>query len=305
VATDYESLVPIAQARELISAAAAESAVLALGHTLTMPSGVERVPVLSVAPTASFVSSQYGGKKPYSAIEWTSENLQAEEIALVTYIPTAFVDDSEFPVWDSVKTETAAAIARAIDSAVLYGTGAPASYPAGGIAALAGAAETAADALTAIDESASIIEASGLTPTGIAAGSRIGSALRAAYRDAMALPGEVPAPTVYGLPVIRTASWDDSHGDALVGDWSKLVVGIREDIRFDLSDSATITDGSGNIIASMFESDSVALRCFMRIGVVVGLPVAPGGGTVVPFSFSDWTAGSTARSTTRSSKASK
>jgi hypothetical protein len=46
MSTDYESLIPVAQAREMIAAAATDSAVLALGHSITMPSGVERVPVL-------------------------------------------------------------------------------------------------------------------------------------------------------------------------------------------------------------------------------------------------------------------
>jgi hypothetical protein len=88
---------------------------------------------------------------------------------------------------------------------VLYGTGAPASYPAGGIAALAGAAQTGADALTAIDAAASQVEASGLIPNGIAAGAAIGSALRKAYRDVMAPPSTTPEPNVYGMPVVRTA----------------------------------------------------------------------------------------------------
>jgi HK97 family phage major capsid protein len=119
-----------------LSRPASESAVLALGHSITMPSGVTRVPVLSVAPQASFVSPVYGGRKDLSSIEWTAENLEAEEIALTAWIPQAFIDDSEFPVWESVRSEVAKAIALTLDAAVLYGSGAPASYPTGGIAAL-------------------------------------------------------------------------------------------------------------------------------------------------------------------------
>ena len=43
-----------------VRAAEAESVALALGNTILMPSGIERVPVLSVAPAAKFVTPVYG-----------------------------------------------------------------------------------------------------------------------------------------------------------------------------------------------------------------------------------------------------
>ena len=48
---------------------------------------------------------------------------------------------------------------------MLYGVGAPASYPTGGIAALAGAAQSGTDALEAIDKAAGAIEATGRKPS--------------------------------------------------------------------------------------------------------------------------------------------
>lgn len=116
-----------------------ESAVLGLGNTIVMPAGVMNVPVVSVAPSAVFVAT--GARKPATTIEWTAETLQPEEIALTLYIPDAYINDAGFPVWESVRTEVAKAIGKTLDAAVLYGTGAPASYPTGGIAALAGTAQ--------------------------------------------------------------------------------------------------------------------------------------------------------------------
>jgi hypothetical protein len=281
---------PTEVARDVISAAEQESAVLALGNSVVMPAGVVSVPVVSVAPTAVFTAGP-GGRKPTTTIEWTAERLEPAEIALTLYIPDAYLNDAGFPVWDSVRGEVAKAIGVALDAAVLYGTNAPASYPAGGIAALAGAAQSGTDALDAIDKAASVIEGTGLIPDGIAAGAAIGSALRAAYRDVMALPSETPTPNVYGMPVQRTPAWDATHGDALVGDWTKLLVGIREDITFELSSDAVLTDGAGNVVISAFESDVTAARCFMRVAVAIAQPVQPdGSGVVTPFAFGDWTA---------------
>jgi hypothetical protein len=168
MATEWSSLIPESVARDVIAAAADESAVLALGNVVVMPSGVTNVPVVSVAPSAVFVAT--GARKPTSTIEWTAETLQPEEIALTLYIPDAYLDDAGFPVWESVRTEVAKAIGKTLDGAVLYGVGAPASYPAGGIAALAGAAQSGTDALEAIDAAATAIEATGLVPNGIVAG---------------------------------------------------------------------------------------------------------------------------------------
>ncbi len=105
--------------------------------------------------------SGYGGRKPLATIEWSSELLEAEEIALTSFIPDAFLDDAGFPVWESVRAAVGGAIALALDQAVLYGTGAPASYPTGGLHAIAGTALSGTDALEAIDKAAAKIESSG------------------------------------------------------------------------------------------------------------------------------------------------
>jgi len=103
-------LIPESVARDVIAAAADESAVLALGNVVVMPSGVTNVPVVSVAPSAVFVG--VGARKPTSTIEWTAETLSPEEIALTLYIPDAYLDDAGFPVWESVRTEVAKAIGK-------------------------------------------------------------------------------------------------------------------------------------------------------------------------------------------------
>ena len=305
MATEWSSLIPEGVARDVIAAAQDESAVLALGNTILMPSGVMNVPVVSVAPSAVFVG--VGARKPSTLIEWTAETLQPEEIALTCYIPDAYISDSGFPVWESVRTEVAKAIGKTLDAAVLYGTSAPASYPAGGIAALAGTAQVgvpAGDALDAIDKAATAVESTGLMPDGIIAGAAIGSALRRAYRDIAALPSTVPEATIYGMPVRRTPAWDTTKGDALVGDFSKLLIGIREDISFDLSDSATLTDGAGNVVISAFEADVTAMRAYMRVAVAIAQRVQPdGSGLVAPFEFAEW--GATVLAAEASKRASK
>jgi HK97 family phage major capsid protein len=288
VATVYENLIPRTMAREMIAAAERRSVALTLGRRLVMPSGLMSIPVVSFLPVAGFVNPRYGGRKPATKIEWTAQQVTAEELACVLAIPNAFIDDAGYPIWEQVRPIVASAMADALDAAILFGTGAPSGFPAGGIAALAGAAQTGATAIEAIDAAAAEVESKGGVPNGIAAGSQIGTALRQAYQAVLATPDQAPAQSIYGWPVTVVATWDDTKGDALVGDWNMLLVGIREDVTFDLSSEAIIQDNAGVILANAFQEDLTAMRCYMRVGVAVGQPLGPKG-VLTPFEFADWT----------------
>ena len=289
MATDYDSLIPTAVSMELLDTVAHQSVAFALGTTMRMPEGLESFPVVSVLPAAGFTNPRFGGRKKATTVEWTSEQLVPEELACALAIPSAFVDDAGFPVWESVRPLIATEMARVIDDAVLFGNGEPASFPPNGVAGAAGAPVTGADALAAIDAAMAAIEASGLVPNGIAAGATIGTALRQEYRAIAVPPDTAPAHTLYGLPVETTPIWDETKGDAIVGDWTKLVIGIRQDIRFDTSDSAILQDAAGAIIANAFQDDLIAMRCYMRFGVALGAPLAPDGTATKAFSVADWT----------------
>ena len=289
MATNYASLVPREMADQMLTAARHESVVLQLGNVRRMSSGLASIPVVSFLPVAGFVNPTYGGRKPSTKIEWTALSVTAEELAAVAAVPNAFVDDAGFPIWDEVRGIFAQAIARTLDEAVIFGTGAPASFPVGGIAGLAGAAQASPDAATALDLALAAVEASGGVPSGIAAGSVIGTAVRQYGVDANAPLSEAPSNTIYGLPVRVTPIWDSTKGDALVGDWQYLIVGLRQDVTFEQSDSAILQDGTGVIIANAFQEDLTAFRVYMRVGCAVGQPLNAKGTAIAPFEFADWT----------------
>ena len=168
MATDYESLIPSGIADQAIAAAEQESVVLALGNVIRMGAGVESIPVVSVAPSVGFVSPAYGGRKPITQVEWSAERLEPVEIAATLAIPDAFIDDSGFP---GVGVRSLRACEGGREGArpgrpVRHG--APAAYPAGGIAGLAGAAQAGATAEEAIDKALAAVEAQGVRPSGIA-----------------------------------------------------------------------------------------------------------------------------------------
>jgi 3D (Asp-Asp-Asp) domain-containing protein len=290
MATDYTNTIPRAVADDLLIAITVESVALRLGTVIRMPEGLESLPVVSALPTAGFTNPRFGGRKLATSIEWSAQQLVPEEIAAALAIPSAFVDDAGFPVWEQVRPMLSTAIAKVIDNAVLFGNGEPTTYPPNGVSG-AVAPAVSADALTAIDSGLAALEAQGLVGNGIASSPVIGTALRQEYRSIAVTPDVAPAQTLYGIPVMTTPVWDETKGDAIVGDWTKLVIGMRQDLRFETSTDAILQDGTGAIIANAFQDDLVAMRCYLRMGVAIGAPLHPETGTATdPFVNVDWTA---------------
>ena len=291
MATDYNAVAPRGVAADFIGLIEASSAALALGNVMRMSEGQEAVPIVSFLPVAGFVNPRYGGRKPATKVEWSTQALVAEEIAATVAVPTAWIMDAGFDVEGQVEQTLSTAVAKVIDEAILFGTGAPATFPVGGVVAAAGAAHTGADALAALDASFGALEADGVDPNGIAASSLIGSALRQAYQAAAALPGEAPAQTIWGVPVSKGAFWDSTKGDAIVGGWQYLAIGIREDITFGRSTDGVLVDGTGAIIANAFQDNLTLVKIYIRLGCAIGRPLNPdGSGAITPFAVADWTA---------------
>ena len=289
--TTYEDLIPSSVVAQVVEALRVQSATVALGNVIQIPTGEASVPILTEQPTASFVTPRYGGRKPLTQITWSAQRLVAEEIALTLGIPDAYLDDAQVPIWTMIRPSLATAIAQTLDQAGFFGVDAPASYPVGGVAAAAqppvGTTDKAADSL---DAAMAAIEQSGLTPSGIAANAIIRQALRAEARMQL-----VPVATdieyaYYGLPTVTLAPWDAAQGDAFVGDYATcLLVGLREDVVFETSTDGVLLDDTGAIAISAFQDDTTLMRVRMRVGVALGVPVGPDGNPTVPFKAAKWT----------------
>ena len=267
--TDWTTgLLPETVATEVLTAAEEQSAVMSLARILRMPSGITSLPLVEVAPSATWLDAA-GDRKPFSAITWSAAQLVAREVALTTFIEDAYLQDATWNPEREAEREMSAAIAKAVDGAVLFGDPQVAGFPTGGIV---GTPVTGADALDALDKALAVVEASGVQPNGVLAGPQVGAALRQAYIAAGALPSEAPSGQLFGLPVRIVPTWDSTVADAIVGDFNLLVLGIRQDVTVDRSTDAVLTDGSGGIVISAFEQDVTVLRCHARIGCVVGTP---------------------------------
>ena len=280
--------------KEIVKPGIAGSAALDTFRTIPMSKGTARMPVLSALPTAGWVSESAtdpAGVKPTSKVEWTNKELIAEEIAVIVPIHENILEDTEYDIWGEVKPLVRAEFGRLLDLAVFFGVNKPATWldPAlipGAIAAgNTVAAETGIDLAEDFNLAFAEIEDDGFDVNVAYTGRFLRAKLRGLrnkdgdpiYLDA--LRSDSSTASIYGqdLYYVGNRVWDRDVATALVGDRSKAVLGLRQDVQVKFLDQATV----GGI--NLAERDMVALRFKFRVAFATAFSTAGGGSSDYPF----------------------
>jgi HK97 family phage major capsid protein len=280
-------VIPDQYVREIIQSTVEESVALQLMRRVTMPTGATHLPVMAALPSGGWVSPRDVGIKLQSGAVWDDVVLTAEELAVIVTVPEAVLEDANFDIFAEIQPRVSEKFGQLIDLACLFGSGAPSSFPASGVAGHAIAAGNhVANGTSAIDVAEDInqvmnkMENEGFSVEGFAARSGIKSMLRG-LRSSQNVPIFQPSmqadapPTLYGETILysRNAGWVNATADLIAGDWDYSVIGIRQDMNIKVLTEATFTDGAGNVVLSLAETDQVALRCYMRVGFAIANPV--------------------------------
>ena len=276
---------------EIIKPDTAQSAALASFRTIRMSAATARMPVLAALPTAGFVSesaTDAAGVKPTSKVSWVNKDLVAEEIAVIVPVHENILADSNFDVWGEVRPLVSQEFGRVLDAAVFFGVNKPASWldPAlvpGAIAAgnkqVEGTGDGKRKDLAAdFNEAFGMVEDDEFDVNSAFTGRFLRRSLRGLrddqgqpiYLDALRTDNNTAS--IYGqdLYYVGNRSWNRNEAVALVGDRSKVVLGIREDVQVKLLDQATV----GGI--NLAERDMVALRFKFRVAFATAYSTAAG-----------------------------
>lgn len=280
------NLIPIGERRQILQDLVQASAAFQLGTRVQMSTKVEKQPVLSALPTAYWVSGDTGLKQTTEAA-WSNKTITAEELAVIVPVPENVLADSSYDIFAEVRPRIVEAIGKKLDQAVLFGTDAPSSFEdsvvEGAIAADNDyAIDTAGDLAEDINQVMAKVEADDYEVTGFAARKRLKARLRG-LRDGQnnllfqpSLQSGTPS-TLYGEDIVYSdanGAWQAEGVDLIAGDWSKLAIGVRQDITFKLFTEGVISDDSGNVVLNLMQQDSVALRVVARYGFTVANPIS-------------------------------
>lgn len=283
--TDVGALIPEDVSRDMLNNyVPRESAALTMFRRIPVGRTQVRFPVLSALPTAYWVTGDTGLKQT-SEIGWASKFLNVEEIAVIIPVPDNVLADVEADIWDEATPLLAEAVGRTVDSAVFFGSNAPASFPTNILAAAAAAGNSYTEGTSTaaqggfygdIDAALALLEADGYDSTGIVASTTFRAKLRAARNtagdrtDPGRANGDFSQFDGEGVSYPMRGMWPTTAGGvgvrAFLGDWRQFVLGVRQDINIKMSSDAVIQDNTGAIVYNSFQQDLTFLRLTFRVG---------------------------------------
>lgn len=282
--TDAAALIPEDVSRDMIRRATDDSASLSLFRHIPVGRAQTRFPVLSALPVAYWVNGDTGLKQT-TEVNWTNKYLNIEELATIMPVPDNVIADVEINVWDEAMPYLVEAFYRALDSAVFFGTNAPASFPTNISAAVLAAGNSVTEGSLAaaggyfgdVDAAYGLLDADGFEADGVVAATTLKGKLRAARAaDGQRLDGGRTnglLTELDGLPVnyAMRGMWPTggaagSNVRAFIGDFSQFVIGVRSDISVKILDQAVITDNTNAIIYNLPQQDMTAIRLTFRVG---------------------------------------
>jgi HK97 family phage major capsid protein len=292
---DADVLIPEDESAQILQSALESSAAMALFPQVPMSAKTRRVPALSALPVAYFVNGDTGLKQT-TEMAWSGQFLEAEEIAAIVPIPEAVLDDADYDLWAQVRPRLAEAVGRTLDAAIFQGLGKPASWPQALIPAAVAAGNIyergtndATEGGIAADVSGlfSVVETDGYVVDGLVASGTYKGFLRNARDANGVLLSETSGGTIYGVPIKyqnRTLWPAPATAEAIAGDFSLGMLGVRQDLTYKILDQAVITDDTGLVIYNLPQQDMLAMRVVARFAWTVAKPFVYGqAGTEYPF----------------------
>ncbi len=278
-----EAMLPDQVVSEILQEAPQDSAVMRFAKQARMSTKKSKQPVLTTLPEAYWVNGDTGMKQTTKA-DWGNLYITAEELAVIVPIPDALVDDANVPLWDTVKPLLREAIAKKVDQAALFGTDKPESWPTAIVPAAIAAGNTVArtaseDLGVSVAKLGAKIAQKGFGVNGFLTKPGMQWEL-VGLRDKNGNPIYTPLPGqpnsgLYGYPLneVKNGAWDAAKADLIAVDWTKFVVGIRQDITFKLFSEGVITDESGKVVLNLMQQDCKALRVVFRVGFQSAAPI--------------------------------
>lgn len=281
--------------------AAKESVVLSKGNQLRNMTTNELVMKVSTAlPEVYFVGTKGTSQTfPASALkqttksEWDNVSIYAGELAAIVVIPNNVFNDANFDIFGELRRQLPTAIAKKVDSAILYGThavdvpdnwrdGIYTGMPIDSVVTVGGVGDIYDDFLAPSGVFYQV-ENDGYDVNGIVAATSLKAQLRGLRADSgTGMPlfsPSIQTPGAYELAGVTivfptNGGFDASQTLAIAGDWKKLVYSIRQDVTFDVFTTGVIQDGNGAIQHNLMQEDLTALRVTFRMAW--GLPEQAG-----------------------------
>ena len=304
--TSAGPLVPEQVSNDILGGLTNQSAALTMFRKVPMATNQVRMPVLAALPVAYFINGDTGLKQT-TQVDWSNKFMNVEEIAAIVPIPenvwNDVLDGGNFDLWGSVVPLVQDAIARALDAAIFFGVNKPASWPNAIITDAVSAGNTvnrgtnlaAAGGIAGdFSDLFGTVEADGFDVNGVIATTAYKGRLRQARAttgESLLTQGQTTATAIYGVDAMypMRGLWPTpavGAVEAIAGDFTQGILGVRQDITMKMLDQAVLTDAAGVIQYNLAQQDMVAARFTARFAFQTANTInydQPGAGARYPF----------------------
>ena len=267
---------PVEVSQEIIAKTQEASAVMSLARQITLPGRGLEIPVITSDPEASWVAET--GAKPVSNPGLSQKVMRGYKLAVIVPFSEEFTRDAS-TLYNEVISRLPGVLAQKFDNTVFGGTAKPGSDfdNFAGITEQSIAPETLGDvtpdaygALVAADTDISI-------HGGISNGYALSPQAKGIFlasRDETGRPlfinnvAEGAIPMILGQKTLITKGafvQGTPNIVGFVGDWSKAMYGIVQNVRIDISKEATLTLADSSTL-SLFQNNMIAVRAEIEIG---------------------------------------
>ena len=247
------------------------SAVMQLARRAELPGGGLEFQTITGDPSASWVDET--GIKPSVKHTFGSKKMKGYTLALIEPFSNQFKRDKA-SLYNEVVNRMPGILAKKLDETVFAVNGATA--PGENFDTLASASTVSVgtgsiwDALVTADATIAandgILNGWAVSPAGksalLTAKDSIGRPL---FIDSMTAENNVAS--ILGHPAYVRKGISDTGVLGVAGDWTSAIYGVVEDIRMDIAEQATLTNGSELI--NLFERNMFAVRFEMEVGFVI------------------------------------
>jgi HK97 family phage major capsid protein len=285
-----DALVPEPLSTSIIQELPKQCAALSLMKKTVLSTKTERMPVLDVLPIAYWVGGDTGMKQT-SQQEWKNVVLVVEELATIIPIPQAYLDDADVPIWDEVQPRMVEAAGNLIDQAIFWDIAKPSTWGtsivggavnAGNVSLAGGTTDFGTD----ITGLADTMSQTGYNVNGFVGRPGLNWHL-AGLRSSQGIPiyqsvmgsdmssSQGLNGNLYGYPITMpdNGAFQSTDAQLIMGDFSKAIIGVRQDISFKLFTEGVISNDSGAVVLNLMQQDAVAMRMVMRLAYATVNPV--------------------------------
>jgi len=278
-----DQMIPDQEVNQILQEAAHGSVMMSNARIVRMTARKYKQPVLATLPDAYWVDSETGLKQTTSA-SWEGLTMTAEELAVIVPIPDTLISDSSVPLWNEIRPLIIEAMGRKIDQACIFGVDKPDTWAD----SILDSATAAGNTVTRSDDEdlgenvstlGAKIAAQGYGVNGFISKPGMQWEL-VGLRDKngapiyTALAGDTNQGLYgYAFNEVMNGSWDSEKAELIALDWTKQLIGVRQDVTFDVFSEGVISDADGKIVLNLMQQDTKALRIVFRVGYQVAAPV--------------------------------